>query len=94
MQRLKTILSIYIVFILIFILCIFIFKKKVESIILNREIYLLELKNKELKRKNQILKAEIAKRKTKNKESILYYWKIYGALPDYENQKVIKILIK
>jgi hypothetical protein len=66
----------------------------VESIVLQREIYLLELKNKELKRRNNILKTEIASRKIKDKESLMYYWKIYGALPDYENQKIIKIIIK
>jgi cell division protein FtsB len=94
MQNLINILKVYFIFMMIFLLCIVIFKKKVESIVLEREIYLLELKNKELKRKNQILKTEIAKRKDKNKESLIYYWKIYGALADYENQKVIQIIIE
>jgi hypothetical protein len=94
MQSLKNLINIYLIFIIIFLLFIFIFRKKVESIVLQREIYLLELKNKELKRRNNILKTEIASRKIKDKESLMYYWKIYGTLPDYENQKIIKIIIK
>ncbi len=81
-------------FILLFIFSTYIYKRKIDSIILQREIYLLELKNKELKRKNQALKEEIARRKYKNKESFLYFWKSYGALPDYEKQKIIKIIIE
>ncbi len=94
MQNLKNLFIIFFIFIIIYLLFVFIYRQKIASIILEREIYLLELKNKELKRKNHALKSEIARRKFNNKESLLYYWKIYGALPDYENQKIIKIKIK
>lgn len=76
-----------------FILFVLVYKKKVQSIILDRQIYLLELQKKELLRKNQVLKVEIAKRKTNSKESVFYYWKNFNNLPDYENQKIYKIII-
>ncbi len=85
--------KIFLIYIMIFISFVFIFKKKVQGIILDRQIYLLELQKKELLRKNQILKYEIAKRKNYSKESVLYNWKNFHRLPDYENQKIFKIII-
>lgn len=94
MDEVKKVIRIYILFLIIFFGSVVIFRKKVESIILEREIYLAEIEKRELLRKNLILKTEIAKRKSRNKESLLYYWQIYKALPDYENQKSITIRVK
>ncbi|MFN3603326.1 MAG: hypothetical protein ACK4UJ_01315 [Leptonema sp. (in: bacteria)] len=86
--------KLYLLYFAFFLFFVMIYKKKIESIILDRQIYILELQKKELQRKNQILKTEIAKRKTNSKDSLLYYWKIYNSLPNYEDHKIFKIIIE
>ncbi|MCS7204197.1 MAG: hypothetical protein NZ853_00705 [Leptospiraceae bacterium] len=92
MEKYKQLIKIFGLFFAIFAFSILVFRKKIESIILDRELYLLQLEHKELLRENKILKTELAKRKSQ--ESLLYYWEVYRTIPNHENQKTIKIVIE
>lgn len=94
MENLIQTFKIFLIFCILFFLSVLFYRRKVETIILDRQIYLNELKKKELLRKNQILKTELAKRKTNSKDSLFYYWKVYNSLPNYEDHKIYKIIIE
>ncbi len=92
-KEIQQLSKIFITFILIYLLFVLVYRKKIESILIDREIYLLELKKKQMERQNRSLMSEYAKRKVQNQESILYYWKIYRSLPLDEDIEIIELNI-
>jgi len=70
-------------------LILFYTRMQIEVSLLNRKIRQARVEKIEHERKNSSLRAELARKK--GEDATLTYWKLYGALPDYDNNKVVRI---
>ena len=61
----------------------------IEASLLEREIRLARYEKRDWERKNSAIRAEIAKLEGEGFETI--YWKLYGALPFYEDNTIIYV---
>ena len=61
----------------------------IEASLLEREIRLARYEKRDWERKNSAIRAEIARLEGEGYETI--YWKLYGALPFYEDNTIIYV---
>lgn len=61
----------------------------IETSLLEREIRLARYEKRDWERKNSAIRAEIARMEGEGYETI--YWKLYGALPFYEDNTIIYV---
>lgn len=66
-------------------------RMRIEVSLLDRKIRQAQAARIEQERKNSSLRSELARKKGEN--AILTYWKLYGALPDYGANRVIRVRI-
>jgi hypothetical protein len=70
-------------------LVLFYTKMRIEVSLLDRKIKQARMALIEQERKNASLRSELARKK--GEDAVLTYWKLYGALPDYEKNRVLRI---
>ncbi|MBW7857024.1 MAG: hypothetical protein H3C43_01675 [Leptonema sp. (in: Bacteria)] len=66
-------------------------RMRIEVSLLDRKIRQAQAARIEQERKNDSLRSELARKK--GESAILTYWKLYGALPNYEANRVIRVRI-
>lgn len=71
------------------VLILFYMRMRIEVSLLDRRIKQTRVEKLEQERKNASLRAELARKR--GQDAVLTYWKLYGALPDYEKNQLLRI---
>lgn len=71
------------------ILILFYTRMRIEVSLLDRRIRQGRIEKLDQERKNASLRAELARKR--GQDAVLTYWKLYGALPDYEKNRLLRI---
>lgn len=70
-------------------LILFYTRMRIEVSLLDRRIRQGRIEKLDQERKNASLRAELARKR--GQDAVLTYWKLYGALPDYEKNRLLRI---
>lgn len=88
-QEVRSLLTLFALILVFSFLVLFYTQMRIEVSLLDRKIKQARIAKIEQERKNSSLRAELARKK--GEDAVLTYWKLYGALPDYEKNRVLRI---
>lgn len=88
-QEVGSLLTLFALILVFSFLVLFYTRMRIEVSLLDRKIKQARIAKIEQERKNSSLRAELARKK--GEDAVLTYWKLYGALPDYEKNRVLRI---
>jgi len=88
-QEVGSLLTLFALILVLSFLVLFYTRMRIEVSLLDRKIKQARIAKIEQERKNSSLRAELARKK--GEDAVLTYWKLYGALPDYEKNRVLRI---
>lgn len=84
-----SLLTLFALILVLAFLVLFYTRMRIEVSLLDRKIRQARIEKIEQERKNSSLRAELARKK--GEDAVLTYWKLYGAPPDYESNRVLRI---